>query len=172
MESDPNQIHGKIYKISSSETTDVYVGSTTKSYNARLCGHRYTYKADLKGHADEMKSYEVIEYVDAEIELLYEGVFDSVADLHRLEGEYIQATENCINKYVPGRTRSETARAHTEAHRENIKEQKNEYRLENIDKLAETHVCSVCQSQYKYSKKARHMKSKTHQRALSLNSTD
>ena len=168
----PNQTHGKIYKITSSETTDVYVGSTTQSLKTRFCGHRYNYTSYLKGHADYIKSYEVIKYVDAKIELLFEGRFNAVADLHRLEGEYILSTENCINKYVPGRTRSEKARAYTEANREKIKEQKKTYRLENLKKLTETHICSVCQSQYKCSNKARHMKSKTHQQALSLKLTD
>ena len=38
------------------------------------------------------------------IQLLYEGEFALKKDMHTQEGQYIQLTDNCINKRIEGRS--------------------------------------------------------------------
>ena len=67
------------------------------------------------------------------IELIYEGVFETKADMYRLEGEYMQVTENCINKHIAGRSNAEYKRDKKDIikQRERICEKNKEYKSED-----------------------------------------
>ena len=113
-----NQLFGRIYKITSSETDGVYVGSTTRTLRSRLVNHISDYHGYLRGERHCMKSFDIVKFPDAQIELLHEGLFESKADLFRLEGEYIQSTANCVNRCVAGRTAIEWRRDNKDKVRE------------------------------------------------------
>ena len=132
-----NQLFGRIYKITSSETDGVYVGSTTRTLRSRFANHIYDYHGYLRGERHYTKSCEVVKFPDAQIELLHEGLFESTADLFRLEGEYIQTTENCINRCVAGRTPIEWRRDNTDKVKEYQKTARtnNKNRQSIIDEL-------------------------------------
>ena len=98
-------IIGRIYKLTSSETYDVYIGSSVQTLDKRLTYHKHDYRRYLKGVQHYITSYEIVKYVDATIELIHEGEFANIKEMHKMEGEYIQKTENCVNRIIPGRTK-------------------------------------------------------------------
>jgi hypothetical protein len=155
------QIIGRIYKIVSSECDGCYIGSTTQELSARFRMHKCDYKAYLDGHPNYLTSFEVIKFVDASIELIHEGVFDSKEDLRRLEGEMIKTTPNTVNKNIAGRTQPES---------------KKQYKQNNVEltKAWKTtkHNCPTCGGKYTNNGKAKHVKSKKHQNAVSSASSD
>ena len=65
--SEGNQIFGRIYKITSSETDDVYVGSTTKTLRERLSQHKSNYKQYIKNKYRYVKSFDILKFVDVKI---------------------------------------------------------------------------------------------------------
>ena len=77
--SEGNQIFGRIYKITSSDTDDVYVGSTLLTLNRRFSNHKNHYKRYAQGIYDHRytKSFEIIKFGDARIELVSEGLFNT-----------------------------------------------------------------------------------------------
>jgi hypothetical protein len=107
-------IHGRIYKIVSSETDQVYVGSTTKTLKRRLTGHKSKYNLYLKNEHHYITSFDILKFSDAKIMLIHEGLFDTKDDLRRLEGQYMLATEHCVNKCIAGRTATERLEANIE----------------------------------------------------------
>ena len=194
-------IHGRIYKIISSETDSVYVGSTTQTLKDRLSCHKADYKRYIQGHHMYVTSFDIVKFSDARIELLQEDLFSSKADLHRLEGQYMQTTENCINRCIAGRTRQE----YEEKHRDRINEYARQYRLNNSEKICQTAkryydnhreltvqrnkdyrennkdkikerktqiiLCPVCEQTFTHCNRARHERTKKHQYALSQTSS-
>jgi len=88
----------KIYKITSAQTPDVYIGSTKGSLAVRMAGHRRSYSSFLKGERSNMTSFAIVKFQDATIELLQE-VPEDVRDDEELR--FQQEEPNCINKYDP-----------------------------------------------------------------------
>jgi hypothetical protein len=125
------QITGRIYKIISGLTDDVYVGSTVLPLHQRFSTHVNNYKLFNEGKYGNSKSFEIIKHGDASIELIHEGLFDDRDCLHRLEGEYIQTVPNCVNKQVAGRTRKE----YREDNLTNLKEYYKDYYDTNKDMI-------------------------------------
>jgi len=111
----PDYSKGKIYKISSPNCVKIYIGSTTKSLNKRLIGH----KTDAK--TKKCRSKIVIDCGNAIIELIELFPCESKTELERREGEIQKATLNLCNKLIAGRTDQE-------------------YYIDNKDKLAEYHI--------------------------------
>jgi hypothetical protein len=101
--------------------------------NKRMIGQRRSYAYFVKGMGEYMTSFEVVKYADAKIELLFEGEFASVVEMRKLEGEYIQNTESCVNKCIAGRTYQEWR--HT--YRDRIKQQQKEYHEKHADEFKE-----------------------------------
>ena len=192
-----NQIFGRVYKIVSSETDDVYVGSTEKTLAERLAQHRKSYNSYTRGAYHYVKSFDIVKFRDARIELLSEGLFATKEDLRRLEGEFMVAITNCINRCLAGRTKLESAKVYRDSHKEEHKEyldrnterisqQKKDryqehkdeylerarrYKEENKSKISERKgqkvVCPDCQGIYSRTHKARHEQSNKHKLALS-----
>ena len=61
-----------IYKITSSQTNEVYVGITKGTLKKRLKYHRDDYKKWLNGTGDYKSSFHIMEYDDNKIELIEE----------------------------------------------------------------------------------------------------
>ena len=165
----------KIYKITSDQTNDIYIGSTTKSLNRRLSDHKYDYKRYLRGDYHYVTSFEISKYPDCKIELLELCNFETKEELRRREGEYIQ-NNNCVNKCVAGRTIKESSKKwrnenknyiseYNKKWRNENKEYLNDYQKkyqdENKDKLNKKYVC-LCGGKYTARNKSAHHKSKKH----------
>ena len=134
------QIIGRIYKIVSSECDGCYIGSTTQQLSSRFNLHKNHYKRYSAGKHHYLSSFEVLKFADAKIELIHEGIFDSKEDMETFEGETIRTTPNALNKNIAGRTRQEW--------------------------LTIQCVCPNCGGKYTIASKARHFRSKKHQKSI------
>ena len=93
----------KIYKITSTQTNKIYIGSTCKKYlSSRLANHKHAYsKYNIIDGKNYCSSYEIIKFNDCIIELieLYNG--NDKYDKYAREKHYIQLYKNiCVNKYL------------------------------------------------------------------------
>jgi len=92
--------NGKIYKITSPNCVEVYIGSTIQSLNDRFLKH----KSDCKIDNRNINSKLVIDKGEAVIELIEIFSCDYKKELERREGEIMKATLNCCNYKIAGRT--------------------------------------------------------------------
>ena len=122
----------------------------------------------------------MLEYDDVYIELLEMCPCNNKMELTRREGELIRANDTCVNKIIPGRTRKQYREDNAEAikakksqfyqdNADKIKEQKKQYRQSNTDKIKahynQKRDCD-CGGKYTEANKARHLKTKKHQKYL------
>ena len=175
-------IIGRIYKITSSETDSVYIGSTTLQLNARFDLHKSHYRRYLNGKFSYMSSFEICKYAAAKIELIHEGLFNDRHDIEKYEGNTIRTTPNCVNKYVVGRTQKE----YREANKNQISERKKEYYESNKEtikayyesnkdsineKRKQKHTCPICNGKFTTASKSVHEKTNKHLNAISSSSS-
>jgi hypothetical protein len=126
---------GRIYKIVSDQTDDVYIGSTCVPLCRRLANHKSDYKSYLNGKSNYITSYDVIKHGDSKIYLIEEISCTNKEQLHKREGEVIKEYKlkgGCVNKKIEGRTHKEYLVANKDKMGKYIKE----YREANKDKKA------------------------------------
>ena len=160
-----NYNNSKIYKIVSSQTDKVYIGSTAKDKLCqRMAQHRANYKSYLNKKYHYVTSFEIIKYDDAEIILIEVFPCNTKDELHKRERYWIENTQNYINKHIPTRTDSE--------YYQTIKDDINEKRRENGHQLymkdhrrGKVFDCE-CGGKTALQHKKRHEKSKHHQEYL------
>ncbi len=91
----------KIYKITSSQTNKIYIGSTCKKYlSSRLSNHKFEYSQRML-KKNYCSSFEIVKFDDCKIELieLYNG--HDKYDKYAREKHYIQLLKDiCVNKYL------------------------------------------------------------------------
>jgi len=121
----PDYSKGKIYCLKSSQTDEVYYGSTCLPLNIRFNGHK-TQSKTIK----TLTSSQILQYTDAYIELVEEFPCNSRVELSIREKYYIE-NNPCVNKNIPGRTDKE----YVEANKEKIREYKKLWYLANKDML-------------------------------------
>jgi hypothetical protein len=108
---------GKIYKLTSSQTDKVYIGSTIRSLNDRFSNHKSHYKSWLKSQMHKITSYDLLQYEDVKIELIKEFPCETKKELEKEEGKLI-LENNCVNKHVAGRTKKESTRIYRNKNKE------------------------------------------------------
>ena len=117
----PDYKQGKIYKLWSPQGEEIYIGSTTQSLAKRKSGHK------------EMNCCSKLlfeKYDDVRIELIEQYPCENKMELNRREGEHIR-NNNCINRYIAGRTIKE----YREDNKEKIKEYEKEWYEDNKEKI-------------------------------------
>ena len=124
----PDYKQGKIYKLWSPQSEEIYIGSTTQSLAKRKSQH----KGQHKGMKDCCSKLLFEKYDDVRIELLECCPCDNKEELAKREGEFIR-NNNCINRCIAGRTQKE----YYEENKEKILEQKKEYKQNNKEKILE-----------------------------------
>jgi hypothetical protein len=158
----PNYLNGKVYAIRSHQTEQVYIGSTVERLSARMSKHRAQYKFYKNGKGHYYTSFKMLDYPDAYIELLEKHPCLCREELERLEGQYIRAEPNAVNKIIAGRTRAE----HYRDNAEQLNARQKEYYHNNTEKIRaqhkQKHDCP-CGGKYTTSDKAKHLKTKKHQ---------
>ena len=122
----PNYTNGKIYKLVSNETDNIYIGSTCQSLCKRHSDHKTNYKMWLKNIYNYTTSFEIMKYNDNEIIFIENYSCSSKHDLEIRERYWMEQL-NCINKIIPTRTQKE----YKENNKDKIKEQKKQYNLNN-----------------------------------------
>jgi hypothetical protein len=124
----PDYSKSKIYKLTSSNSNEIYIGSTVNNLSKRKAHHIADYKSYLLNKKKYITSFKIIEYGgDIDICLLEEYPCDNKEQLHQKERFYIE-NNLCINKIIPTRTKNE----YNELNKDKIKEYQQQYR--NIKK--------------------------------------
>lgn len=165
-----NKYHnGRIYKIVSHQTSDIYIGSTYNSLNTRLSQHRCDYKGYLKGIRDYKTSYEILKHPDHQIILIENVKCENKEELLQKERHHIENV-NCVNKCIPFRSKQEKelqSKATQSQWRDDHKEYLKEYEKNrpNIDerhrKMNEKCICE-CGMQSTLGHIARHKRTQKH----------
>jgi hypothetical protein len=119
---------GIIYKIVCNETGEVYYGSTTRTLNRRMSGHKSDCKQWKEGKCGFTTSFNIIDRGNYSYSLIETVECEEKKQLEARERFYIENNE-CINKFIPCRTRKE--------YREANKERYKEYKETNKGKLKE-----------------------------------
>jgi len=120
----PDYSQAKIYKIEAPEsTTNIYIGSTTKTINVRFSHHKASYKLWLAGHAPYCTAYEILQYPDAQIIEIEAYPCTNRLELTTYENTYIDGNSNCVNK---NSTKTKDRKSYEKA-----------YYLDNIEKITE-----------------------------------
>jgi hypothetical protein len=134
------------YKITSTNTDKVYIGSTKKSINERLQKHEANYRHFKDGKTNYTTSFEILEFKNCKIELLENKFCQSKEEQDMVECNYIINTPNTVNKYLPGRTKEQYyqdnkediltyQRQYRQENKEHILEQQRQYRQDNKEDL-------------------------------------
>ncbi len=140
----PDYSKSKIYKLTSSNSNEIYIGSTTLKLINRKAHHLYNYKRYLLGKMNYITSIKIIEYGgDIDICLLEEYSCNNKEQLHQRERFYIENNE-CVNKYIPTRTmeeyrelNKEVSKEYRKLNKEKANEYNKEYRKLNKEKTSE-----------------------------------
>ena len=136
---------GKIYKLINNKMPNmVYYGSTYNTLEKRILTHNAS--------SNICTSRVLYEYGNVEIILVENYPCNNRHELELREGYYIKNNE-CINRYIAGRSRKE--------YRDNNKEQSKEYREKIKEKSKEKFSCA-CGGKYTHQNKSRHYKRKKH----------
>lgn len=161
--------NGKIYKIISDSTDQIYIGSTCEP---RLCnrmrGHRNNLRRYKDGKTNYITSFELLDkYEDCKIILIEDFPCENKDQLTKRERYWIEQNKTvCVNKSIPSRTKE----GYYNDNKNNILEKAKEYY--DMNKHMIIHVKSQklnceCGSQFRKGDKARHLNSKKHQNYIS-----
>ena len=173
----PNYQQAKIYKLISAQTQSIYIGSTTKDLlSKRMSGHRYMFTKWQLNRGRYVTSFEILQHDDAQIVLLEDYPTHSIDNLRSRERYWIEQTENCINRNLPGRTKEEYEKFYSAS--ENGKARHREWERNNRDKIRASRerrkdqlhewqkirVICECGREFSQSNKSQHIKSKIHKK--------
>ena len=100
-------IKGKVYKLVSPHTDDIYIGSTIQALATRKSQHKKDYKRFVDGKKRcGCSSFKLIEKGEIDIILLEEVSCENIKELRERERYWVEAN-NCINMKIPNQTRKE-----------------------------------------------------------------
>lgn len=144
-------ISGTIYKITSTTTPNIYIGSTTKTLSHRLSQHKADYNRYLKGTYNYVTSFEIIKGGDYKIECIEQYECETPKELSDREGHWIKTLPNVTNKKIQGRTHKESTKNYYDNNKIIINQKQNEH----FD-------CIHCGGKYSKRNKSTHLKSIKH----------
>lgn len=143
----PDYSKGKIYAIKSPSCDKFYIGSTCQTLSKRMNTHKSHYKMFIKGLLNYTRSYDLLMYSDAFIELIEDYPCQTRFQLEQRERFYIETlNDKVVNNNIPTRKWAEYYQDHKtklnsynqEYHQQNkerIRSQKSKYNEENKDKI-------------------------------------
>jgi hypothetical protein len=129
----PNYANAKIYKVVDNTSDKIYIGSTCKTLSGRLSAHKSSFKVD---NAKYCTVFEILKNENFDI-ILLENV-ENCTDKEQLRARerfYIETNNNCVNKNIPNHTKAESDKVYYEKHKEKIKENVKQWRLNNIEEF-------------------------------------
>lgn len=151
--------NGKIYKLVSNVTGDIYYGSTIQKLSYRLSDHKAVYTRYLKGKGNYVTSFKILETGDYDIHLVENYRCLNKKQLEAIERVYIE-NYKCINKCIPTRTIKEWK----DNNKKHIAEQSKKYRQKSkkyLEWRTPIFKCD-CGGTYQRQHKTRHMRTKKH----------
>ena len=140
-----NYQHAKIYKITTGQTENIYIGSTTQKLNNRLSDHISNYNKYLNGNKRYyITSFEIIKHNDYKIELIEIYPCDNKNKLHEREQYYLDYYKDIIinkQKAYTGLTKIEYQKEYQKQryklNKEKIQEYYKQYHEINKEKIQE-----------------------------------
>jgi len=93
-----NYKNGRIYKIQSSKTKDVFIDSTTQDLSRRMSKLKSNYIIYKDTGNRPSDAYEILKHDDAKILLIEMCPCGSIDELNKRLHEIKEKTKNCINK--------------------------------------------------------------------------
>ena len=193
-----NYQNSKIYRIVDNTNGNVYYGSTCERTLAqRLSKHKSQYNRYLNGNSHFTSSFDILKNENYEIILVENYPCNSKDELHSRERFYIENNE-CVNKYIPNRTKKEWCeqnkemiqeynkeykeqnkeliqeyfKEYREQNKEVIAERNKQYRKQNrqtiLEKAKQPYTCA-CGSVFRIGNKATHFKTEKHKNYLQQN---
>ena len=132
------------YKITSTNSPTVYVGSTRHSIHERLIRHELDYVNYNNGYGNRTTSHEILIFNNYSIQLLESALCLNKDDRNSIERKHILNTPNRVNKVIPGRTQKQ-------------------YYQDNKIKNSQHIACYHCHGTYTKYNKLNHFKTKKHQ---------
>jgi len=135
METPNKYANAKIYKIVDNAYTECYIGSTIQHLSSRMSKHRSKYKSFNEGNHHFVSVFALFELYgvdNCKIELIEDFPCENKEQLLKREGYYIRQ-EECINKFIAGRTINEWK----EDNRERVLAIQKTFRDKNKDKINE-----------------------------------
>jgi len=144
---------GKIYRIVSNKTDQVYIGSTVLTLDKRFIVHKSDFKTSRY-----CSSAEILKHGDARIELIRDFPCNSEQELAKEEDKYIL---DCC-KVVNCKRASRTGAEYYQENRAEILEQRKQHYEANRERINQKFDCP-CGSTIRKAEKPRHEKSKKHQ---------
>ena len=139
MTQDDRYSRGKIYKLVSDLTDQIYIGSCCVPLRKRLCEHKSEFKTVRKNPTKSIELFKLGGKV--EIILIEEYPCGSKMELERRERYHIE-NNICVNRLIPARTREELLeyqKEYREVNREAICERHKEYHKVNREAICERH---------------------------------
>jgi len=144
----PDYSKGKIYKIVSEFTDEIYIGSSSLTLAKRMDLHRSDFKKYLKS-GKGCSSVILMKYADAHMVMIENFPCKSKDELEKQEGKY-QREMICVNQRIAGRTKKEWCKDNKvkisqwhkknyESNKEKISQQKKKYRDEHKLEISQWH---------------------------------
>lgn len=164
-----NYQQGKIYKLECNKTGLIYIGSTCRTLKERLKNHVRDY-----GACKLITSTQIIRNGNYKIELLEDYPCSNKLELNLRESHYCKMYE-CVNKVKEqGKVKQigqiEYNKEYNKKNAEKICIQKQKYRErtkeEFLEKIGTKDYCPCCCSYFRHNDKARHLRTKKHNRKL------
>ena len=127
-----NYQNGKIYKLWSLETDEIYVGSTCCPLYKRMSKHREALTMNTKNHRKLYIEMNRLGKDAFSIELIENYPCTSIEELRKREGYWIRELKATLNIQIAGRTQKD----YRDEHKEEMKEYLKQYRITNYEKLS------------------------------------
>jgi len=123
----PDYSKGKIYKLWCIDNELIYIGSTTQPLHVRFGGHKRKENTCVSKLLFEASN-------NVKIELIEKYPCNDRMELNKREGEIIRLN-NCVNKYIAGRTKKEYHQDYQEEinqrHKKHYQQNKEQYQLKH-----------------------------------------
>jgi len=165
-----NYGNGKIYKIVSSYTDMIYIGSTTKKYlSQRMDTHRQDLIKWMNNKRNFVSSYPILLYEDARIVLLETYPCTCIDELRAREQHYINLYCDIVvnhHKAYTGLNKKEYHKQYDKQFYKNNKENKKQSAIQryyaNKKQINQKNDC-VCGGKYTTNNKVKHENTQKHQ---------
>ena len=178
-----NYSNGKIYKLVSPHTTDIYIGSTTTTLARRKATHKCKYKLWKKGTHHFVSAMKLFDLGIDDVDIILIEKFPCADKMELLKRErYWIEKLDCCNMCVPIRSKNEyyqinkkqiieRSNKYYKDNKKAIAKRGKEYRMKNKEKIkvrrAKRIICE-CGTDISQDHKAEHKKSKKHQKLMEL----
>jgi len=172
----------KIYRITLDNSDLVYYGSTCQTLSQRMTGHRCNYKRWNKDKNSQSycTSYVLFDLGTPIITLVEDSPCERGEQLYARERHFIE-NNNCVNKNVPGKTKSEMWSVWYEKNRDIVLVRKREHKINNkeagqayqvkYNEYAKTKTECACGAIFRIVGKVRHEKTSKHKDFITASSS-